>query len=169
MLNYVATGVGAFLLANWLRQENPAGDLVIKTPEIPPSGRLPSLNWVLELVGLDPGRVNLYGMLVLAVLAGIGFHVLVNHTRFGFELRSSGASPGASRAAGIDPNRMVVLTMVISGAIAGLVGMAHLLGFFHRYTIDFPTMLGFTGIAVALLGRNHPVGMAAGALLFGWV
>ena len=168
MLNYVATGVGAFLLANWLRQENPAGDLVIKTPQIPASGRLPSLNWVLELVGLDPGRVNLYGMLVLAVLAGIGFHVLINHTRFGFELRASGASPGASRAAGIDPNRMVVLTMVISGAIAGLVGMAHLLGFFHRYTIDFPTMLGFTGIAVALLGRNHPVGMAAGALLFGW-
>ena len=168
MLNYVATGLGAFLLANWLRQKNPPGDLVIKTPEIPDSGRLPSLNRVLELVGLDPGRVDLYGMVILAVLAGIGFHVLVNHTRFGFELRASGASPGASRAAGIDPNRMVVLTMVISGAIAGLVGMAHLLGFFHRYTIDFPTMLGFTGIAVALLGRNHPVGMAAGALLFGW-
>lgn len=168
MLNYVATGMGAFMLANWLRQENPPGDLVIKTPEIPQSGRLPSLNQLLEWVGLDPGRVNLYGMAVLAVVAGFGFHVLINHTRFGFELRASGASAGAARTAGIDPGRMVVLTMVFSGAIAGLVGMAHLLGFFHRYTIDFPTMLGFTGIAVALLGRNHPVGMAAGALLFGW-
>lgn len=168
MLNYMATGLGAFLLANWLRQENPAGDLVIKTPEIPPSGRLPSLNWILDLVGLDAGRVSIYGMAVLAVVAGVGFHVLVNHTRFGFELRASGASPGAAQAAGIDPKRMVLWTMLISGGVAGLVGMAQLLGFFHRYTIDFPTMLGFTGIAVALLGRNHPVGMAAGALLFGW-
>ena len=168
MLNYVATGLGAFLMVTWLQQESPTDDVVSKTPEIPASGRLPSLNRVLELVGLDPGRVNLYGMAVVAVAAGVGFHVLVNHTRFGFELRASGSSPGAARAAGIDPNRMVVMTMLISGGIAGLVGMAHLLGFFHRYTFDFPTMLGFTGIAVALLGRNHPVGMAAGALLFGW-
>ena len=59
--------------------------------------------------------------------------------------------------------------MVVSGAFAGLVGLAPLLGYFHRYTIDFPTGLGFAGIGVALLGRNHPFGMAVGALLFAFL
>ena len=83
-------------------------------------------------------------------------------------LRASGLNPGAAEASGVDPKAMVVKTMVIGGAVAGLVGMPQLLGFFNQYTIDFPTQLGFTGIGVALLGRNHPVGMAAGAFLFGW-
>jgi simple sugar transport system permease protein len=64
---------------------------------------------------------------------------------------------------------MVMRTMLLSGAMAGLIGMPQLLGFFHRYTLDFPTGLGFTGLAVALLGRNHPAGIAAGALLFGFL
>ena len=70
---------------------------------------------------------------------------------------------------GVDPNRMVVTTMLLSGAIAGLIGMSDLFGYFHAYTLDFPTGLGFDGIAVALVGLNHPAGIAVGALLFGWV
>ena len=68
-----------------------------------------------------------------------------------------------------DSNKLIILAMLISGGIAGLVGMSNLVGYFHRYTIDFPTGLGFAGITVALLGRNHPIGMALGALLISFL
>src|SRR3546814_19011443 len=64
---------------------------------------------------------------------------------------------------------MVVKAMLLSGGIAGLVGMSYVLGDFGRFTGDFPTNLGFTGIAVALLGRNHPVGIGLAALLWGFL
>ncbi|MFQ5948292.1 MAG: ABC transporter permease [Acidimicrobiia bacterium] len=169
MLNFIATGLGAYLLATYLRQENPPGDLIIKTAEIPKSGQFPSLNPLLEAVGLDPGRSELHGFVIIAVLAGIGYHLVVQRTRFGYDLRATGINPGAAQAGGVDPGAMVIKTMLLGGAVAGLVGMSLLLGFFHRYTLDFPTFLGFSGITVALLGRNHPVGMALGALLFGWL
>jgi simple sugar transport system permease protein len=173
MLNTIATGIAAYLLANWLRDKSDPDDLIIKTKDIPASGWFPTLNSVLEAFGIDvaeraPGS-ELAGFLVVAVLLGVGFYLLVWRTRFGFDLRASGVNPGAARASGVDPKRMVVQAMTLSGAIAGLVGISQLLGVFHRYTIDFPTGYGFTGIAVALLGRNHPVGMALGALLFGFM
>ena len=70
---------------------------------------------------------------------------------------------------GVNPNAMVVRTMVLSGALAGLIGIPQLLGDFHQFDFDFPQGLGFAGIAVALLGRNHPLGIAFGAFLFGWL
>ena len=79
------------------------------------------------------------------------------------------SNPVAAKFSGADPNKLIVLAMLISGGIAGLVGMSNLVGYFHRYTIDFPTGLGFAGITVALLGRNHPVGMALGALLISFL
>jgi simple sugar transport system permease protein len=100
---------------------------------------------------------------------GILFYVLVWRTRFGYNLRASGVNFHAARVAGVNPGAMTVKTMLLSGAIAGLVGMTHLLTFSHAYTLDFPTGLGFTGIAVALVGRNHPVGVALAALLFGFI
>lgn len=170
MLNAISTGVAAYLLSAHLQQKNAPGDLIIKTPEIPRSGWFPSLNPVLEAIGVDiPPGSDLQGFLVVAAIVGAAFYVLVWRTRFGFDLRASGMNPLAARASGVDPKRMVITTMVLSGAVAGLVGMSTLLGFFHRYTIDFPTGLGFTGIAIALVGRNHPVGIAFGALLFGFL
>jgi len=96
-----------------------------------------------------------------------------NETIFGYEngdlskrvdLRITGSNPVAAKFSGINPNRLIVVAMVTSGGFAGLVGLGPLLGYFHRFTIDFPTGLGFAGIAVALLGRNHPFGMGVGAL-----
>ncbi|MFI0353781.1 ABC transporter permease [Actinomadura sp. 9N407] len=114
-----------------------------------------------------PGRV--YGLLPLAALVGIVFWVVINHTRFGFDLKISGLSPTAAQASGVSARRMVVITMVMSGAVAGLIGMPELLGASYEYSLNFPAGLGFTGITVALLGRNHPAGIALAALLFAFL
>ncbi len=168
MLNFVAFSVSAYLFLNVFSAETTG--LTIATKLIPPGGRLPSLNPLLEALGMNiRSGSDLHGFLFIAIALGVGYHYLVNRSRFGYDLRASGINPSAARVAGIDPNKMVLRTMLISGGIAGLVGMSQLLGFFHQYPQDFPRNLGFNGIAVALLGRNHPVGMAFGALLFGFM
>ena len=84
--------------------------------------------------------------------------MLLNRTRFGFDLRATGRSETAAVASGVNVKRMVVISMLLSGAVAGLVGMPELLGEAYAYSLAFPAGLGFTGIAIALLGRNHAVG-----------
>jgi general nucleoside transport system permease protein len=168
MLNFIAFSLSAYLFLEHFQQESEG--LIVATSAIPPSGWIPSLNPVLAWFGVEPrAGTELHGFLVIAIVLGVFYHYLVNRSRFGYDLRASGINPGAAHASGVNPKRMVVTTMLISGALAGLVGMSTLLGFTHRYVQDFPTQLGFTGIAVALLGRNNPVGMAFGALLFGFL
>jgi len=169
MLNaIVTTGLLAYLLGNYLRDRSETQ--ILKTHDLPASGRMPSLNRPLAAIGIDvPQGANLQGFLVIAILLGVAFYVVVSRTRFGYDLRASGVNPWAALASGVHPKGMIVKTMLISGALAGLVGMSQLLGFFGRYHQDFPTGLGFAGIAVALLGRNHPAGMAVSALLFGFL
>ena len=169
MLNsIVTTGLLAYLLGNYLRDESDTA--ILKTEPIADSGLFPSLNSWLDAVGIDvPQGSDLQGFVLVAILLGVAFYVIVNRTRFGYDLRASGVNPWAAQASGVSPKGMIVRTMLISGALAGLVGMSQLLGFFGRYHQDFPSGLGFGGIAVALLGRNKPFGMAIGALLFGFL
>jgi simple sugar transport system permease protein len=169
MLNTIATGLGAYLLATYF-QENRPGDLVPKTKPVPKSGQMPSLNPVLDKVGISvPPGSQLRGFLIIAVVLGVAYYLLVWRTRFGYDLRAAGTNPTAAEASGVRMNGMTVRVLLLSGAIAGLIGIGDVLGFFHSYSIDFPTGLGFTGIGVALLGRNHPVGIAAGAMLFAYL
>lgn len=168
MLNYIAFALSAYLFLNVFRAET-AG-LTIATELIPETGWIPSLNPVLAWFGIEVrAGANLHGFLIIAIFLGIGYHYLVNKSRFGYDLRSSGVNPTAANASGVDPKKMIIRTMLISGGLAGLVGIAPLLGFYHQYPQDFPRNFGFNGIAVALLGRNNPVGMAFGALLFGFM
>jgi len=170
MLNFVAFGITAYLLSHFLKQQNLRGDFVIKTKEIPSSGLIPSLNGLLRALGVHPpAGSELYGFLPLAIVIGVAYYVLVWRTRFGYDLRASGSNPDAARVSGVDSRAMVMKVMILSGAIAGMVGMPDLFGLYHRYTIDFVAGLGFTGIAVALVGRNHPVGIALAAFLFGFL
>jgi flagellin-like protein len=111
----------------------------------------------------------IWTLTLLAVLCGIGFWVLLNKTRFGFDLRATGISQTAAVASGVNVNRMVVYSMLISGGIAGLIWMPSLFGGAHSYGTSFQPLLGFTGIAVALLGRNQPIGILFGALLFAFL
>lgn len=164
MLNYIGTGLIAYSLTTLFDEPNSNYDLP-RTAELPETGKMPSLNKFFNIEDLQ----NLHGFLAVAVLVGIIYYWLVWKTTLGFDLRITGSNPIAAKFSGINPNRLIVIAMVVSGAFAGLVGLAPLLGYFHRYTIDFPTGLGFAGIGVALLGRNHPFGMAIGALLFAFL
>ena len=168
MLNVIALGIASFLLTGPLRG-SPEGASIISTAEIPESGWMPGLNGVFGVLGLANPPRQLYGFLLVAVVVGVVIAVLLNRTRFGFDLRAAGLSPSAASASGVDSRGMVVKTMLLSGAVAGLVGMPDLLGSTHAYTTDFTSGLGFLGIAVALLGRNRPIGIALGALLFAFL
>jgi simple sugar transport system permease protein len=169
MLNYIAFGLTAYLLTTYFKSGTP-GDLTPKTKALPSSAWMPSLNRVLGWFGVHaPQGSDLRGFLVLAILLGVGFYILVFRTRFGYDLRASGVNPTAAQASGVSPSGMIMRTMMLSGAIAGLIGMSDVLGFFHLYSIDLTSGLGFTGIAVALLGRNNPIGIAFGALLFAYL
>ncbi|MGH3341285.1 MAG: ABC transporter permease [Carbonactinosporaceae bacterium] len=160
MLNFIATGIVSWLLKPGRLAVQIQGSNNIGTRPIPESGHFP---------GIPVGGDTVFGFIVVAIACGIGYHVLVNRTRFGFDLRAAGESETAAVASGVDVRRMVVTTMLLSGAVAGLVGMPQLLGGSYTYALDFPAGLGFTGIAIALLGRNHAVGVAFGALLWAFL
>lgn len=161
MMNAIAAGTVAFLVNRW---RDKSETQLIKTKEIPESG------WVGNLFEVSSAeKLSVFAL----IAAGFGFimWLVVTRTRFGYDLRMSGANATAAAVSGVNPKAMTIKAMLISGAVAGTVGLPVLLSenIFHRYTQDFPTGLGFTGIAVALLGRNHPAGMAAAALLFGFL
>ncbi len=170
MLNFIATGLVAFLLTEQFRERD-TGSLIAQTPTLPPSARLPHLDWLITWTGIDLGNARLLGFLPIAIAIGVAYHLLLNRSRFGYELRLSGLNPEAARAAGVNPKAMVFKTIVLSGAIAGLIGMHSLLADpqFYKYGDQFPRMLGFTGISLALLGRNHPAGVAAAALVWAMI
>jgi ABC-type uncharacterized transport system permease subunit len=168
MLNFIALGLASYLLTGPFRG-SPEGASIISTAEIPESGQLSGLNSIFGALGLANPPRQLYGFLPLAIVVGVLIAVLLNRTRFGFDLKASGMSPSAASASGVNARGMVVKTMLLSGAVAGLVGLPDLLGTTHSYTTDFTAGLGFLGIAVALLGRNKPLGIALGALLFGFL
>lgn len=171
MLNAIAVGG----LIAWLQQEWQAelgenfSSTELGTEQIDESGLLPTINGLLELVTREVGQgKELTGMFIVAVLVGIAYYVLLNRTRFGFDLRASGINPFAARAGGVPPKRMVVAAMMLSGAAAGLIGMVELADR-GKFPPDPIQGLGFQGIAVALLGRNNPGGMAFAALLFAFL
>lgn len=167
MLNYVATGLTAWLLGNYFRFET--GTLLSATKSMPVSARIPHLDGLLEAIGINvPDSVQLQGYLIVAILVGIGYYVLLFRSRFGFDLRATGLNPMAARSSGISPKRMVLTTIILSGAVAGLIGMGALLSDpqHYKYSDQFPLSLGFTGLSLALLGRNHPVGIALAGIVW---
>ncbi|MFF3440353.1 ABC transporter permease [Streptosporangium sp. NPDC002721] len=163
MLNAIATSVGFWLLNKERFAVEVGGSNNIGTRPIGPSGQVPGL----EIISGTQTKV--FGLIVLSVVMGVLYHVVINRTRFGFNLRATGRSESAAVASGVNVKRMVLVSMILSGGVAGLVGMPQLLGASYSYSLDFPTGLGFTGIAIALLGRNHPVGIAFGALLWAFL
>ncbi len=167
--NIILSGFGAWMLTR-ARFDDESGSLQVATKPLADSARIPNLNGLLDTLGVDvPQGARLTGFLLIAVLVGIAYYVVIWRTRFGYDLRATGINPFAARSSGVDAKGMVVKAMLVSGGLAGLVGMSQLLVEDGRFAGDFPTGIGFTGIAVALVGRNHPVGVALAALLWGFM
>ena len=105
--------------------------------------------------------------IVWAVICCIGLWVFIWQTRWGYETRAVGFNENAAVYGGINPKRVVLISMCISGALAGFVGFNEISGVHHRLLLNFTAGYGFTGIAVSLMGRNHPLGIVLASLLFG--
>lgn len=158
MLNAIAGSlIGYFLKEGRLAERT---QNIVHTPDLPDSSMF---------FTIDTGSGEIWGTVLIAAAAGVAYWYLLGRTRFGFDLRAVGVSDTAAQASGVSVKRMVVTSMVISGAIAGLVGMPTLLNDTGNFGNNFPSGIGFLGIAIALLGRNHPVGMALAALLWAFL
>ena len=168
MLNAISISlVVAMLFRRW---DVPDESLNQETAEIPPSGRMPNLNGFVETFTREIGKGRvLWGFVIVAIIIGILYWMYVARTRPGYDLRASGINPLAAEASGVSPKRTVIVAMALSGAVGGLVGLPEVLGRDYAYGLQFTQNLGFAGIAVALLGQNHPGGIAIGALVFGFL
>jgi simple sugar transport system permease protein len=164
MFNFLASAMMTYLLVNVLIKP---GQQSPETREFAPHAFMPAAHELLAKVGIAiaPTPLNLAFLLALAAAALVW--VLLWSTRWGYALRVVGQNPAAAVYAGISPERVTLGAMLLSGALAGCLGLNELMGAQHRILIDFPGGAGFVGIAVALMGRNHPVGIFLAAVLFG--
>ena len=164
MFNFIASALLAHLLVNVLKEP---GNMTVESRAFGPSAHMPGLHEALAWVGIAWPRTPLNLSVLLAIAAALGVAVWLWRTRAGYELRTVGFSPAAAHYAGIRPRRQVMLAMMMSGALAGMLGINELAGVQGRLLLDYVVGAGFTGIAVSLIGRNHPLGIVLASLLFG--
>lgn len=166
MFNYIAASLMIFMLVDVLR---PPGKMDPATANFPEAARLPSFN---EIPGLNliftsgvPANVTFFIALIMALVVWL----LLWRTRLGYQIRAFGKSEPAARYAGINPTRIIMIAMLTSGGLAGLMAINNVMGEAERLLGNSASGAGFIGIAVALMGRNHPVGVVLAALLFGFL
>ena len=165
MFNFIASALLAYLLVNVLKEP---GSMTVETRAFAESAQMPGMHTALAWLGIAPWPSTPLNLsLLLAIACALAVWLFLWRTRAGYELRVVGFSPPAAHYAGIRPKAQIMLAMAISGALAGLVGINELAGVQHRLLLDYVVGAGFTGIAVSLIGRNHPLGIVLAALLFG--
>ena len=171
MMNFVANGVLLYLLSGALKDPGQPGAIAQQqTPQVEPTAQVGSMVPFFNSIGFDfRGSAPLTWFFVLALVGAAVYALTVRRTRFGFELRVLGTNPRAAEPAGIRSNAMILRAMLLSGAIAGLVGLQDVLAIDDRMKLDYIRNYGFTGIAVALLGRNSGLGIVAAALLLSFL
>jgi general nucleoside transport system permease protein len=164
MFNFIAAALLSYLLVGVLKEP---GNMTPESRAFADSARMPGMHEALAWFGIAWPRtpLNLTALLALAaaLLAWLGLW----KTQPGYALRAVGHSPDAALYAGIAPKRLVTWSMAVAGALAGLVGVNEIAGVHGRLLSDFVAGAGFAGIAVSLIGRNHPAGIVLAALLFG--
>ena len=156
MMNYIALNITSYLLNGPMKDPSPL-NVVARTPEIAASARIPPI--------FPDLRVH-WGFIFALIIAVIIWWLLWK-TTLGFEIRTVGANPDAARYAGVDVKRTIVLTMAISGALAGLAGAIEVTALNYRHELGFSIGYGFDAIAIALLGKTNPFGVILAAILFG--
>ncbi len=165
MFNFIAASIMVYMLVDVLR---PVGSMAPQTRKLAEGAQLPKLGWLLSEFGLTvrpSAPLNL--SFVLALIMAFVVWVVIWRTRLGYEIRTVGFSPKAARYAGISETRIIIITMLISGALAGMMALNPVMGDQHNVSLDFVSGAGFVGIAVALMGRSHPAGIVPAAILFG--
>ncbi len=174
MMNWIAASL-TFYLA--LLYKAPATEsmkaagvqqMIPHTSEIAEAARLPRIATILSYFNIQfPSHNPLNVSFFIAIIAAVVIYYILWKTSLGYEIRAVGHNPMASEYAGINIAKNIVLAMVISGALAGLVGTNEVMGYKFRWRQELFLNLGFNGIAVALLGKNHPLGVVLAAILFG--
>ena len=164
MFNFIAATVMVYLLVNVLIEP---GQMSPQSRAFAEHATLPAMHEILGGLGIDFPRTPLNLAFPWALVCGVLVWIFIWHTRWGYELRTVGANSTAAVYAGISPARNVVRAMAISGALAGMMGLNEVMGVNHRLLLNFTAGYGFVGIAVSLMGRNHPVGIVLASLLFG--
>jgi simple sugar transport system permease protein len=158
MMNYIALNITSFLLNGPMKDPNPL-NLSARTPVIAPSARIPP---IFDIPGL---RVHWGFVLALLVAAFIWW--LLQKTTLGFEIRTVGTNPDAAKYAGINVKRTIIISMAISGMLAGLAGAIEVTALNYRHELGFAVGYGFDAIAIALLGKTNPFGVVLASILFG--
>ena len=164
MFNFMASALLAYLLVNVLKEP---GNMTVETRSFAPSAHMPGVHEVLAGWGIEWPRSPLNLSVLLAAFSAVAIYLLLWRSRPGYALRAVGHAPEAAHYAGIRPKAQVMMSMALSGALAGLVGINEVAGVHGRLLLEFVAGAGFAGIAVSLIGRNHPVGIVLAALLFG--
>jgi simple sugar transport system permease protein len=166
MFNYIAGALLVYLLVDWLR---PAGQMDPASARFPDTVHLPTLHEIPGINLLFPRDVPANITLFVALLAAWAVWLILWRTSLGYQIRAFGKSESAARYAGINPFKIVMLAMLMSGGLAGLMAINNVMGESERLLQNAAEGAGFIGIAVALMGRNHPVGVVLAALLFGFL
>jgi len=155
MMNYIALNTTSFLLNGVMKDRSPT-NVIARTPLIADSARMPEI-----FEGL-----RIHWGFVLALLVALLIWWLLNKTALGFEIRTVGLNPDAAKYAGINVKRTIILTMALSGMLAGLAGSIEVTGLNYRHELGFSIGYGYDAIAIALLGKSHPLGIVLAAFLF---
>lgn len=164
MFNFIAAALLGWLLVGPLKEP---GNMTPESAAFADSARLPGMHVLLGAIGIEWPRTPLNATLLFALAAAAGVWWLLWRTLPGYAVRAVGFAPEAAHYAGMRPRGLILLSMMVSGALAGLVGINEIAGVHGRLIGDFVAGAGFAGIAVSLIGRNHPVGIVFAALLFG--
>jgi simple sugar transport system permease protein len=164
MFNFIASALLSYLLVNTLKEP---GNMTPESRAFAESARIPGVHEAMAWLGVEWPRTPLNLTVLLAVAAAALTWAALWKSRGGYALRAVGFAPQASLYAGIQPKRLIVLAMAASGALAGMVGVNEIAGVHGRLLPDFVAGAGFAGIAVSLIGRNHPLGIVLASLLFG--
>ncbi len=161
MMNMIAYSLVNYLVVGPFHRE---GTQILETEFIPEAARIPRMH---DLLPFLPERIPLNFGFFVALLACLVVYLLLWKTKWGYEIRAVGVSGSVSEYAGINVNKNIVMAMFIAGGFAGMVAIHEVMGYRYCYHDSFSQGAGFVGIAVALLGRNHPIGVILAALLFG--
>ena len=160
MLNFIAIALVSYFTQYYYKIP---GDPILQTAPIGEAARIPRISQFI------PGMsdfVPLSVAFLIAILMCVLVYIFLWKTKWGYELRAVGENPSAAEYGGISPKKQIIIAMTISGSLAGMVAIGEVLGDRYLYYRRFFRRIGFLGIAVALLGRNHPFGVFIAAIFF---